>query len=552
MNGTPLILKNKIIFKKFKLGKLLNASPFGWVYEGKNVIKDIPVAIKIEKTGKYDFLQSEVYILMSLKGFGIPEVITFGKHGPFKILIEELLGKDIDFLWKSYPYKKDPFGKNNTFLNDICLLAIQGIERLQYIHSKYVIHRDIKPQNFIIGLDNPNDIYLIDFGFAKKYRSSRTGKHIRFSKTNFLIGSFAFASLNSVKGYEISRRDDLESFGYMLIYLAKGGVTPWSHNQYLEDRNEAIKNIMKMKLEITDESLCKGLPNEFIHYLKYVKKLDFEQEPDYQYLKGLFTSILSKNETTKNLTFFWIKQNTQKKRKQVFEIRKNLKSVSLSGVEIRNSSRSNSLKRLYNKIKTSLSLKTRQKNNSDLSNNGNNTTNINNKSMKKNLVNLTYNNKGINSNIKSPKIARNNAYHIKSVTNISLTSPAKQIKFKKLFQTSNTKKNKINIKTNLISNNDKALLQKIKLIKEKINNYINLKNSTFHNPDFSMYNNFNYNNIYFIKGNNGCKNNNCIINNSKLNIINNKKSFIYSHQNINDLNLKRNIVYKPKFSIDLV
>ena len=300
------ILKKKIIFKKFKIRKLLDTSEFAWVYEGKDLIKNIPVAIKIEKQGNYNLLESEAYILMSVKGFGIPEIISFGKYGPFKILIEELLGKDIKNLWESGTIKKDPFGKNNTFIKDICLLAIQGIERLKYIHDKNVIHRDIKSKNFLIGIKNPNNIYLIDFGFAKKYRSSRTGKHIKFSKINYLYGSLNYASLNTIKGYESSRRDDLESLGYMLICLAKGGWTPWKIYESLKNKDDLIKNIIKMKLQITEEILCKGLPNEFIHYMKYVKKLDFEQEPDYQYLIGLFTSILSKNELKKNLTFFWI------------------------------------------------------------------------------------------------------------------------------------------------------------------------------------------------------------------------------------------------------
>ena len=299
MSKEPLYLKKKIIFKKFILGKLLNTSPFCWVYEGKNLIKNIPVAIKIEKTSNKNLLESEAYILMDIKGFGIPEIISFGKYGNFKILIEELLGKSIQILWNSCPYKKDPLGKNNTLVKDICLLAIQGIERLKYIHDKNVIHWDIKLKNFLIGIKNPNNIYLIDFGFAKKYRSSRTGKHIKFSKINYLYGSLNYASLNTIKGYETSRRDDLESFGYMLICLAKGGWTPWKINESLKNKDDLIKNNIKMKLQITEEILCKGLPNEFIHYMKYVKKLDFEQEPDYQYLIGLFTSILSKNELKK-------------------------------------------------------------------------------------------------------------------------------------------------------------------------------------------------------------------------------------------------------------
>ena len=107
-------IKKKIIFKKFILGKLLNTSDFGWVYEGKNLITNIPVSIKIELTGKYDLLESEAYILMDLKGFGIPEIISFGKHGPYKILIEELLGKDLETLWESCPFKNDPLGKKKN------------------------------------------------------------------------------------------------------------------------------------------------------------------------------------------------------------------------------------------------------------------------------------------------------------------------------------------------------------------------------------------------------------------------------------------------------
>ena len=98
-------------------------------------------------------------------------------------LIEESLGNNLQVLWESSPFEKDPHGQKNLYLKDICLLAIQGLERLKHIHDKDIIHRDIKPENFIIGQNDPNVLYLIDFGFARKYRSSRTGKHIKFSNT---------------------------------------------------------------------------------------------------------------------------------------------------------------------------------------------------------------------------------------------------------------------------------------------------------------------------------------------------------------------------------
>ena len=117
-----------------------------------------------------------------------------------------------------------------------------------------------------------------------------------------------------------SRRDDMESLGYMLIYLAKGGQTPWMKYDNLKEKNEAMKQIAKMKLQVTDENLCKDLPIEFIQYLKNVKNLDFEQEPNYQYLIGLFKSLLSKNEMKKNITFFWIKPNSQNKKKKFLKL----------------------------------------------------------------------------------------------------------------------------------------------------------------------------------------------------------------------------------------
>ena len=218
---------NNIIFKRFKIEKLLSASNFSWVYEGKNIIKNVPVIMKIEKEGKYNLLESEAYILTIVKVLGIPKVITFGRHSQYKILVEERLGNNLQVIWESNPFEKDPNGQKNIYLKDICLLAIQGLERLKHIHDKNIIHRDNKPENFIIGQNDPNVLYLIDFGFARKYRSSRTGKHIKFSLLNHLIGSWVFSSHNAIRGYESSRRDDLESFCYLLIYLAKCGWMPW-------------------------------------------------------------------------------------------------------------------------------------------------------------------------------------------------------------------------------------------------------------------------------------------------------------------------------------
>ena len=514
---TPSLLEKKLIFKRFKLLKLICFSHFSWVYVGKNIIENVPVAIKIEKSTNYNLLESEAYILISVKGFGIPEVISFGKYGPFKILIEEFLGKDVLTLWKLGPFKDDPFGQKNKYIKDICLFAIQGLERLKYIHDKNIIHRDIKTDNFLIGRKDPDIIYLIDFGFAKKYRSSRTGKHIKFSKTGKLIGSMNYASCNSMKGYEISRRDDLESFGYLLLNLAKGGLAPWI--KYCEMKNisfhNKIQTILKIKMNITEENAYKGLPNEFLDYMKYVKKLEFEQEPDYKYLFNLFISILSKNEIKRNTTFFWIIQKSNKEKKIFKEKENNKSNDTLKHIRINSlKERKSSFKTLYNKIKESLINKNKLNNYYNI----NNTINDKKKEIlihKKNKINISdihnyyyLNNNTTNTEKDLPKTKIDNAM-MERLTNLNNKN-----KILKLQKINNKKKYGVLIESGNL--NDRYI------------------------KNIKLYNNINYNNIFFIEKNSNSKIN--IRNNS----ISNKPIFEINNlldNRINGLNLKKNILY---------
>jgi serine/threonine protein kinase len=185
------------------------------------------------------------------------------------------------------------------------MVAIQIIDRIQFIHSKNIVHQDIKPENFLVGNPNSSIIYIIDFGLSKKYRSSRTGKHISFSKTKKFNGTLKFSSINCMKGIEMTRRDDLESTGYMLIYLIRGNL-PWSQ---FENNNlgESFEKTYQMKSTITNQELCKYLPKEFCYYMDYVKSLKFEENPNYLYLRSLFFSILDKMNDKYDLKFSWIK-----------------------------------------------------------------------------------------------------------------------------------------------------------------------------------------------------------------------------------------------------
>ncbi len=304
--------------------------------------------MKFEKRkGKFNVLESEAYFLMNLKGFGIPKIKTYGKVSGYNLLIEELLGPSIMSLWK--------LGKKTNekrSLKDICMISLQGLDRLEYIHSKDIIHRDIKPHNFLIGLKNPNVIYLIDFGFSRKYRSSRTGRHIQFKNLKKACGSMRYLSINGNMGLELSRRDDLESFGYMLIYLSKDNL-PWISTEKLKlEKSQIIQEIYKLKRFYTPEKLCTDLPEEFREYIKYVRKLEFEEKPDYNYLKGLFISVLSRNELKNDLCFSWIinKRKELLKEQNIEDKRNVLKKK-----------RQNSLQRLYIKIKKSLKKDIRNK-----------------------------------------------------------------------------------------------------------------------------------------------------------------------------------------------
>ena len=343
---------NKIIFKKFEIKKETHKSFYSRVYEGINITNNIPVALKIEKDKNLKYLESEAYLLVNLKGFGIPEVISYGKKGQYNILIEELLGPNIEILWKKYGYKIDSTAAKSLTLKDICLLAIQCLERLKYIHNKDVIHRDVKPHNFTIGRNDPQNLYLIDFGFARKFRSSRTGKHIKFTNKHKLIGSVAFSSSNAIRGYEQSRRDDLESLGYLLLYLAKGGWLPWLIYHTSPPTQNSTKKTRQMKLELSEENLCKGLPIEFTSYMKYVKNLEFEEDPDYKYLNGLFLSILSINNLGNELSFFWLSKQKSKIFSKTDDSKQEKKKINnIFTKKSISQKKESSKKRLYNRIK---------------------------------------------------------------------------------------------------------------------------------------------------------------------------------------------------------
>ena len=212
----------------------------------------------------------------------------------------ELLGPSLENL----------FQKNNKkfSIKTACMLGIQIIDRIEYIHSKKMIHRDIKPDNFLIGRGNNSHIvYILDFGLSKKYWSSKKNKHIQFSTNKKLTGTARYASVNALSGYEQGRRDDLESIGYVIMYFIRGTL-PWQGLK-AKDREDRYKKIYESKKKTSANELCMGYPKQLENFVNYTRNLKFMEVPDYKYLRNLLRDVIINSEHS-SIDFFydWCKQ----------------------------------------------------------------------------------------------------------------------------------------------------------------------------------------------------------------------------------------------------
>ena len=303
MNEIQNQFLNKVIFGKYKIIKEEGKGVNSMVFSAKNLKNQESVALKIQgKTHFLGDLEKEAYYLFQLKGIGIPKLISYGHYGKYKILVEELLGKSIEQLFK------ENINRSKIIrLKDMLMAGIQIIDRIQFIHSNNILHLDIKPNNFLVGKNDNSLIYIIDFGFARKYRSSRTGRHVKFSKNTYFSGNLKYSSANTMKGIIPSRRDDLESLGYMLIYLYKQKL-PWD-NLICKNKYEFSQKIFEIKKLLPIKMLCEDLPKEIIQFMKYVKTLKFEEEPKYEYLTKILETILEKINIVNDMNFSWINQS---------------------------------------------------------------------------------------------------------------------------------------------------------------------------------------------------------------------------------------------------
>lgn len=275
---------------KYRLLQTIGQGGFADVYKCLDLKTNQQRAVKLERRVAGDMLFYESRILQHLKDSpGIPRIYDFGFEGDFNFLVMDYCGFALSSILTlcggRFSLKVvDELDKT------VCQIGISLVTLLEQVHVQAVLHRDVKPENCLFDPETGR-FYLIDFGLAKKYLSKQ-GKHMPRLENKSFRGTLRYCSLNMHLGVENTRRDDLESLIYVLIFFLKGSL-PWQNAKVDGlSRNDAIK---KIKMGSTIGSLCANIDEGFRELMSYCRNLGFAENPNYDLLRSTLSGILKKN-----------------------------------------------------------------------------------------------------------------------------------------------------------------------------------------------------------------------------------------------------------------
>lgn len=293
-------MNDKILGGRFRLREKIGSGSFGDIWLADDLKTGDSVAVKLEhanaRVPQLNF-ETKVYSILD-GGVNIPTMIDHGSDSKLEFLAMDLLGPSLESLFQKCHRKFS--------LKTVLMLADRMISSLEYMHTRHFIHRDIKPDNFAIGREGLSSrLYLFDFGLSKKYRDPNTLTHIPYCSGKALTGTARYASIKALRGVEQSRRDDMESLGYVFVYFLKGSL-PWMGLQAKES-NQKHQKILQVKSATSVSDLCRGLPSEFEEYLEAVKKLRFGERPPYEKYRGMFRDLFMRSGFVYDVVYDWDK-----------------------------------------------------------------------------------------------------------------------------------------------------------------------------------------------------------------------------------------------------